>query len=165
MRRAGDVFGEMALLNDAPRFATARTAEGCEFLTLSRADFENLMGGDGLALRMMRILSQALRALGIRFVNIDRRGAGSATPVGDGGASASPERSVPRVDGFDVAVGSASHLSGIESSAWEVLRFSDDRVALVALAAQGDRVPPLHQLAVARAFCTEFSLEGRCYLL
>ena len=35
VRRAGDVFGEMALLNDAPRFATARVAEECECLTLS----------------------------------------------------------------------------------------------------------------------------------
>jgi len=68
VRRVGDVFGEMALLNDAPRFATARVAEECECLTLSRRDFEKLMGGDSLALRMMRILSQALRALGVRFV-------------------------------------------------------------------------------------------------
>ncbi len=158
VRRAGDVFGEMALLNDAPRFATARTAKGCECLTLSRGDFEKLMGGDGLALRMMKILSQALRALGVRFVNLDRGGAGRGTA--GGGESVLLGQSLPRVDGFDFAVSSAPNSSGIELSAWEALRFSDDRVALVVLAVQGNRVPPLHQLAVARAFCTEFSLTG-----
>ena len=67
VRRTGEVFGEMALLNDAPRSATARAAGECECLTLSRRDFERLMGGDSLALRLLKILSQALRALGIRI--------------------------------------------------------------------------------------------------
>ena len=155
VRRAGDVFGEMALLNDAPRFATARAAEECKCLTLSRGDFERLMGGDSLALRMMKILSQALRALGIRFVNMERPEEVSVTAAHEG-----VEQSLPRVDGFDVAGGSAPNWSGIEVSAWEALRFSDDRVGLVALALQGDRVPPPYQVAVTRALCMKFSLAG-----
>ena len=117
VRRAGDVFGEMALLNDAPRFATARAAEECKCLTLSR---------------------------GV-----------SVTAAHEG-----VEQSLPRVDGFDVAGGSAPNWSGIEVSAWEALRFSDDRVGLVALAIQGDQVPPPHQVAVTRALCMKFSLAG-----
>ena len=159
VRRAGDVFGEMALLNDAPRFATARVAEECECLTLSRGDFEKLMGGDSLALRMMRILSQALRALGVRFVTMERREEASVIAAGDGPASLR-ERGLPNVDGFDVAGGSAPNWSGVELSSWEALRFSDDRVGLVALALQGDRVAPFHQTALARALCAEFSLAG-----
>ena len=160
VRRAGDVFGEMALLNDAPRFATARVAAECECVTLSRVDFEWLMGGDSLALRMLRILSQALRALGIRFVNVERGEAGPEDSAREGGRSVRFERSAPRVDGFDLAGSSAPSGSGVELSAWEALRFSDDRVGLVALALQGDRVPPLHQVAIARALCNEFSLVG-----
>ena len=159
VRRAGDVFGEMALLNDAPRFATARVAEECECLTLSRGDFEKLMGGDSLALRMMRILSQALRALGVRFVTMERQERTSVIAAGDGPASLR-ERGLPKVDGFDVAGGSAPNWSGVELSSWEALRFSDDRVGLVALALQGDRVAPFHQTALARALCAEFSLAG-----
>jgi CRP-like cAMP-binding protein len=62
VRRAGDVFGEMALLNYASRSATARAVGECEGLTLSRTDFEWLMGGDSLSFRLLKILSQALRA-------------------------------------------------------------------------------------------------------
>ena len=159
VRRSGDMFGEMALLNDAPRSATARVVRECECLTLSRRDFEWLMGGDSLTLRLLKILSQALRALGIRFVNMERGGRAAATTSREQ-SSVRVERSPPRVDGFDISVGEASSSSGVELSTWEALRFSDDRLALVALAIQGDRVPPLHQLAVAQAFCTEFSLAG-----
>jgi CRP-like cAMP-binding protein len=160
VRRAGEVFGEMALLNDAPRSATARAAGECECLTLARGDFEKLMGGDSLALRLLKILSQALRALGIRFVNIERGKGGAVTAAGGEGRSVRLERSPPRVEGFDVGVGAAPNPSGIELSTWEALRFSDERVALLALSVQGDRVPPLYQLAVAQAFCAEFSLSG-----
>ena len=160
VRRVGDVFGEMALLNDAPRSATARAVGECECLTLSRGDFEWLMGGESFAFRLLKILSQALRALGIRFVNIERGDLGAATTSHAKGHSVRVQRSPPRVDGFDISVGAAPTSSGVELSAWDALRFSDDRLALVALAIQGDRVPPLHQLAVARALCTEFSLAG-----
>ena len=160
VRRAGHAFGEMALLNNAPRFATARVARECECMTLSRDDFERLMGGDSFSLRMLRILSQALRALGVRFVNVERGEAGPGEGARGGGRSVRFERNAPRVDGFDVAGGSAPNRSGIELSAWEAVRFSDDRVGLVALALQGDRVPPLHQVAIARALFNEFSLAG-----
>jgi ATP-binding cassette subfamily B protein len=39
----GDVFGEVALLRDAPRTATIRTLTPCLFLTLSRDQFADLM--------------------------------------------------------------------------------------------------------------------------
>ena len=84
----------------------------------NRGDFERLMGGDSLALRMMKILSQALRVLGIRFVNMERPEEVSVTAAHEG-----VEQSLPRVDGFDVAGGSAPNWSGIEVSAWEALRF------------------------------------------
>ena len=73
IRRKGDSFGEMALLNDAPRSATARAAEPTQLVSVSRDDFQELLGGDSLALRMMRALSKALRALSVRFASADRK--------------------------------------------------------------------------------------------
>ena len=162
VRRAGDVFGEMALLNDAPRSATAKATGDCECLTLSRGDFERLMGGDSLALRLLRMLSQTLRALSTRFVNVERGEADPRDSVGEGGRSVRFERRARRVkvDGFDVAGGSAPNWAGIELSAWEALRFSDGRLGLMALALQGERVPPLHQVTIAGALFREFTLAG-----
>ena len=39
----GDVFGEMALLDDAPRSATARVHERCRLLAIHRDAFEDLL--------------------------------------------------------------------------------------------------------------------------
>ncbi len=42
----GGYFGEMALLNDAPRNATCRTTIRTELLSLRRSDFRRLLGSD-----------------------------------------------------------------------------------------------------------------------
>ena len=73
VRRAGDAFGEMAILNDAPRSATARAVEDSQLLRVPREDFESLLGGDGLSLRMLKALSTALRALNVRFVHLEHK--------------------------------------------------------------------------------------------
>lgn len=50
-----DVFGEMALIEEAPRSATARVAENALLLTLKRRDFDNLCAQDpALGLKLLR---------------------------------------------------------------------------------------------------------------
>ncbi len=88
-------------------------------LTLSRDDFERLMGGDSLAPRLLKILSQALRALGIRFVNVERGDHGVATSPHEKGRTARVQRTPPRVDGFDISIGQAPGSSGVDLSTWE----------------------------------------------
>lgn len=63
----GGFFGELALLDDAPRMAQARAAEDCSLLVLFRGDFLNLMQSHALiaskiALQLARHLGQRLRA-------------------------------------------------------------------------------------------------------
>merc|ERR1719235_408965 len=41
--KAGDYFGELALVNDAPRAATV-TSKGCKVLSLDRKSFKRLLG-------------------------------------------------------------------------------------------------------------------------
>ncbi|MBI4741462.1 MAG: cyclic nucleotide-binding domain-containing protein [Betaproteobacteria bacterium] len=62
----GSFFGELALLDDAPRMAQARAAENCTLIVLFRGDFLNLMQAHALiaskiALQLARHLGQRLR--------------------------------------------------------------------------------------------------------
>ena len=64
---AGALFGELALLDGAPRVAQARAAEDCVLAALSRADFTRLIETHGriaskIALQLARDLGQKLVA-------------------------------------------------------------------------------------------------------
>jgi len=61
--RAGDVLGEMALLDDAPRSATVSAMEPTTMLVLSRADFRAQVDRHpSIALAVMTELSRRLRS-------------------------------------------------------------------------------------------------------
>lgn len=58
---AGDYFGEMAMLTDAPRTATARAAKDCTLYFLHKEDFNSLINNHHVvALELSRVLSQRL---------------------------------------------------------------------------------------------------------
>src|SRR3954451_22823322 len=64
---AGIVFGELALLDDAPRSAQARAAEDCVLASLSRGDFESLLVthaviASKISLQLARQLGRQLRS-------------------------------------------------------------------------------------------------------
>ena len=59
---AGQVFGEMALLESAPRSASVVTLSAVEVLIISRTDFQRLLESNPrISLRLMAILSRRLR--------------------------------------------------------------------------------------------------------
>jgi CRP-like cAMP-binding protein len=58
----GGVLGEMALVDPAPRSATAVAAEGCSLVAIDRAVFDSLVRKvPGFALEVMRIMAARLR--------------------------------------------------------------------------------------------------------
>jgi CRP/FNR family cyclic AMP-dependent transcriptional regulator len=58
----GDFFGEMALLDNEPRSATAIAVEDSELLSLHRTDFQTVLSDkNSIAASLMRILSGRLR--------------------------------------------------------------------------------------------------------
>ena len=64
--RGGDCFGEMALIDEAPRSADARVHESCRLLVIRKEDIEDLMFVDrSLAYEMLwnmvRIMAKRLR--------------------------------------------------------------------------------------------------------
>jgi len=59
---AGQVFGEMALLESAPRSASVVTLSAVEVLVINRTDFQRLLeSSPRISLRLMAILSRRLR--------------------------------------------------------------------------------------------------------
>ena len=58
----GDFFGEMALLDNEPRSATAIAVEDSELLSLQRSDFQHVIGENaGITTALIRVLSARLR--------------------------------------------------------------------------------------------------------
>ena len=58
----GEFFGEMAILNDKPRSATAETLEECEMLVIDRKTFDALIRGNvEIAVRFIKRLADRLR--------------------------------------------------------------------------------------------------------
>jgi CRP/FNR family transcriptional regulator, cyclic AMP receptor protein len=64
MLEPGDYFGELALLDDAPRSASVITLEPCRMSIISKPDFERcLWDNPAIALNLLRALAQRIRAL------------------------------------------------------------------------------------------------------
>jgi CRP/FNR family cyclic AMP-dependent transcriptional regulator len=62
MLSPGDFFGEMALLDDEPRSATAIAVEETELLSLQRSDFESVVAAKaGISSALIKVLSARLR--------------------------------------------------------------------------------------------------------
>ena len=58
----GEFFGEMALLNDKPRSASAETIEDCDMLVIDRKTFETLLRSNvEIAIRFIKRLADRLR--------------------------------------------------------------------------------------------------------
>jgi CRP/FNR family cyclic AMP-dependent transcriptional regulator len=80
----GDAFGELALIDDFPRSATARVATPGRLLILYKSDFDALMDGNGrIAVVMMRNLSR-------RLAIYARRPPGVMSGPGPGSETADP---------------------------------------------------------------------------
>jgi CRP/FNR family transcriptional regulator/CRP/FNR family cyclic AMP-dependent transcriptional regulator len=59
---AGEFFGEMALLDDEPRSATAIAIEECELLSLQRSDFEGVLSAKpSISMALIGVLTTRLR--------------------------------------------------------------------------------------------------------
>ncbi|GMR13364.1 MAG: hypothetical protein BMS9Abin29_1571 [Gemmatimonadota bacterium] len=162
VRRGGEAFGEMALLNDAPRSATARAVEDTRLMVLPRDAFLGLLGGDTLAVRVMQTLSKALRSLGVRFATPgnDQEGSEQARDESALAVSRALQRSLmpkntPRAEGYDLAAGTMLQDAGLGNTSWIDLTFSDGQTGLACMAIQGDGPLSAYQLALGRAFLRE----------
>jgi len=70
LRSSGDFFGEMSLLEDSPRFATAKAVTECVILELSRKSFRNLiLENPSIAFDVMGVMSSRLRQADLQMIH------------------------------------------------------------------------------------------------
>lgn len=70
LRGKGEFLGEMSLLEESPRFATARAIGECVVLEISRDDFTRLVGRNPIiAMKVMESLSSRLRQADLKMIN------------------------------------------------------------------------------------------------
>jgi CRP-like cAMP-binding protein len=164
LRRAGEAFGEMALLNDAPRSASARATQDSTLIRIDRNDFQELVGENPLALGIMASLSRALRALDLRLAAQERLNSSHTAAVDVSEMSRLLQRGLlpdeaPRVPGFDIAVGTNLEDAGEGRTVWDYAPLEDGRIALMTLNVQGEGLPPGHYLAMARSLLRELARD------
>ncbi len=166
VRRAGEAFGEIALLDEAPRAASARVLESTRLMVITRDGFEKLLGGDSLALRVTRAVSKALRALGPGFASVEamREPGGAARTHAYAVSRAMQEgilpRTAPKMDGYEVAAGTTAVESGRGASIWDWFDMGDGRVALLTMDVRQDGLPAAYHLGAARTVLHAFATGG-----
>jgi CRP-like cAMP-binding protein len=139
--REGQAFGEMALLNQTPRSASAHALVDTYMLSVSRAAFGQILGGDTLAVRLLRNLSRALWATSVRLASKQARKTrsdGSHESLADFNRllrSRLLPRVTPRVSGFDIAGATLAPRRGLGASAWDWILLTDGRPLFVVMRA------------------------------
>ncbi len=89
----GDFFGEIAVLEDLPRCASARAQSDCVLLRIDRSTFDQIVRHNPeIAVRMLRKLLRRLRAANPLLLEVDLPLTG--VPVGEAGDE-SPTESIP----------------------------------------------------------------------
>ncbi len=75
--KVGDAFGEMAVLNNEPRTATATALEDCKCFTLEEREVQQLLAkglGVRLLLNVIHVLSERLESANAYIADLRRRG-------------------------------------------------------------------------------------------
>lgn len=154
LKRTGEAFGEMSLLNDAPRSASVRALEPTELLVVSRDDFNALLGGSALAIGLLRSLAKSLRSLDIRYTAA-LGGEGTTT---DGLMQFSRvvqhsllPKHVPHVPGYELGLAVARDDDTAGRSLYDVMPFGNGGALVALLEVKGAGLPPGHLLGLTRA--------------
>ena len=159
--RAGQSFGEIALLDDAPRSVSARVTEQAYLVGIARDSFLSMIDADSLAGRLLRNLSKAFGASSTPAVR-------EATPREETPREALSEynrmvrgrllpRGMPSLAGYDLAGITALDEDGEGSAAWDWFLLSDGRLALAVLKADQVSLSSAHRLLTARGLLRDFA--------
>jgi CRP-like cAMP-binding protein len=152
----GDFFGEMSILEDTPRTASARALSGCRLLQINGATFDQMLRKNPeIAVRMMRKLSSRLREtdhLLREALGSDVQQVGGAIAETTAGPRLGPERLVHDLTatefflsaGIETAIGRRDPVTGINPEI--------------------DLTPADHQRSISRRHAKIFRRAGKFYI-
>lgn len=154
--RSGQAFGEMALLNQTPRSASAVALERTYMLSVSRAAFGQILGGDSLAVRLLKNLSRSLWATSVRLAAKQAEVARTDAPH-----EALAEfnrllrsrllpRVTPRVSGYDISTSTPPPKHGNGAACWDWFVLADGRPAFVVMRSVRGDIFSAQRLAAVR---------------
>lgn len=165
--RAGQAFGEMALLNQTPRSASAYALQDTYLLSVSRAAFAQMLGGDTLSVRLLKNLSKALWATSVRLAA--QTNARVSTDPDTGHETLSEfnrllrarllPRVTPRVSGYDIAATTLAPRQGSGSTSWDWFVLTDGRPAFAVMRAVRNDIFSAQRLAAARMLLRSLAAE------
>ena len=169
--RPGQAFGEMALLNQTPRSASAIAVKDTYLLSVSRAAFSLMLGGDTLAVRLLKNLSKALWATSVRLAAQQK----TSSPEQENGRETLSEfnrllrarllpRVTPRVSGYDIAASTLAPREGSGCTAWDWFVLTDGRPAFAVMRAQRSDAFAAQRLASVRMLLRSAAAEPQADL-
>ncbi|MDX1492743.1 MAG: cyclic nucleotide-binding domain-containing protein [Longimicrobiales bacterium] len=170
--RAGQAFGEMALLNQTPRSASAYALEDTYLLSVSRAAFAQMLGGDTLSVRLLKNLSKALWATSVRLAAQSQNRSSTDNDTGHETLSEFNRllrarllpRVTPRVSGYDIAATTLAPRQGSGSTAWDWFVLTDGRPAFAVMKASKNDIFSAQRLAAARMLLRSLAAEPHASL-
>lgn len=170
--RAGQAFGEMALLNQTPRSASAYALEDTYLLSVSRAAFAQMLGGDTLSVRLLKNLSKALWATSVRLAAQNQTRGSTDNDTGHETLSEFNRllrarllpRVTPRVSGYDIAATTLAPRQGSGSTAWDWFVLTDGRPAFSVMRAVKNDIFSAQRLAAARMLLRSLAAEPHASL-
>jgi len=161
--RAGDSFGEMALLNDAPRSAAAIAQETSTLVSIPKDAFQGLMDTEGLTYALLKHLSKALWATSVRFAQAEKGAQASSDVLGDIGRLMRQQmlpKGTPQLGDFHVAAYNHQDEAGLGDTAWSWFKLRDGRPVLCVMSGKAQHVPVAHYLSLFRILLREAGRVG-----
>jgi pSer/pThr/pTyr-binding forkhead associated (FHA) protein len=101
----GDFFGEMSILENEPRMASARAVTGCDLLRIDSSTFDQMVRQNPeIPIRMLRKLSRRLRQVAAGPVCVDEVEVERVEPATGGGDEATEARLVHPASGTEFPI-------------------------------------------------------------
>jgi sigma-B regulation protein RsbU (phosphoserine phosphatase) len=159
VHRGGEAFGELSLIKDSPRTVSVRAVEDTRLLAFDGADFLRLLGGDSLAVRLLRGMALAPRSRNVRFAPRNDGGGATFLEFGHRVLDGLEPAAAPRAEGYRIAGATARDEAVGAGSLWDAFSTDDGRTILALTDVRGAGLPPAYLIAITRALLHEVAPE------